>query len=159
MNRAGFTLIELLVVMLIIGILLSVGTFQFNQFLRKSEAEGQTRKLYGDLMELRSQALFEKRSKTVKFTATAYSTYSSTVTATGVSPVYISTLKRPITRNNSSDIVFDSRGMLPNAASDNQTICVTEENDAAVDSIVVSMTRVQLGKRNGGCIAADIIFK
>lgn len=159
MNRTGLSLIELLVVLVIIGTLLAIGTFQFNQFLRKSETEGQTRRLYGDLMELRSQALFEKRNKTFLLSANSYSIYSSTVTS--VSPVDTTIIKRSITNNNSVDIVFDSRGMLPNAPDDSQTICVTEENDAAVDSVVVSITRLQIGKRKGGmaCNAANIVFK
>lgn len=159
MNRAGFTLVELIVVIGIISIILGISTFEFVQYSRKSETEGQTRKLYGDLMEFRSSALFEKRSKAVKFTATTYSLYSTTTTT--VAPVDTRTIKRALTRNNSSDIVFDSRGMLPYGATDNQTICVTEENDAAVDSIVVSATRIQLGKREGGavCNAGNIIFK
>lgn len=159
MNRAGFTLVELLVVIGLISLLLGIGTFQFAQYLRKSAVESQTRKLYSDLLEFRSRALFEKRNKTMKFTATSYAKYSTTTT-TGA-PVEIISLKRPITRNNSADIVFDARGMLPNAASSGQTICVTEENDAAVDSVVVSMTRVQIGKRDEemACDDDNVVFK
>jgi prepilin-type N-terminal cleavage/methylation domain-containing protein len=159
MNRAGFTLVEVLVVIGIISILLGIGTFQFAQFMRKSAAESQTRKLHGDMMELRVRALFEKRSKAVLLSANSYSIYSSSVTS--VSPVNTTTLKRSITNNNSAKIVFDSRGMLQFAPSASQTICVAEENDAVIDSIVVAMTRLQIGKRKGGmaCNADNIVFK
>jgi len=156
MNRAGFTLVELLVVIGIISLLLGIGTIQFSRYTLKYDTESQTRKLYGDLLEIRSRALFEKESKALVLSADAYSLYASTDTT--ATPVETVTLKRPITFNGSgAEIVFDTRGMLLNS----KTICVSEENDAAVDSVVVSTARVQLGKRNGGmaCNAANIVFK
>jgi len=155
MNRSGFTLVEILVVIGIISLLLSIGTIQFSRYTLKYETESQIRKLYGDLLEIRSQALFEKKSRALSLAAASYSLYSSTDTT--APPVSTVTLKRPITNNGGADIVFDTRGMLAGS----QTICVSGENDAAIDSIVVSMARVQMGKRKGGtaCNADNIVFK
>lgn len=159
MNRHGFSLIELLITIALITIMLTVASFQFSAYSKKSGVESQTRRLYGDLMELRSKAMFEKRSRAVKLSALSYSIYSSEVTT--VSPVQVTTLKAPIQWNNSSDIIFDSRGMLDTV--DNSSICVSETNSAPVDSIVVSMTRIKLGKfkegATGGCKSANIVSK
>jgi prepilin-type N-terminal cleavage/methylation domain-containing protein len=147
MNKSGFTLIEVLVVIGIVSLLLTFGTLEFNQYTKKASIEGQTRKLYADLMELRSRALFEKHNKVIHLTASSYTT-----------PVETVNLKQAIEYNGSGDeIVFDTRGLML----DSKTICVVEENGAAVDSIIVSMARVQLGKRKRGmtCEAANIVFK
>lgn len=155
MNRSGFTLVEIMVVIGIISLLLSIGTIQFSRYTLKYETESQTRKLYSDLLEIRSRALFEKKSRAISLAAGSYSLYSSTDTT--APPVATVTLKRPITNNGGANIVFDTRGMLTGS----QSICVSAENDAAIDSIVISMARVQMGKRKEGmvCNADNIIFK
>lgn len=153
MNRNGFSLIELLITIALITIMLSIATFQFSAFSKKSGVESQTRKLYGDLMELRSKAMFEKRSRGIKLSALSYSIYSSEVMT--VNPIQVTALKTPI---NAEEIIFDTRGMLQSAAT---SVCVSETNSAPVDSIAVSTTRIKLGKlKEGmGCISENIISK
>lgn len=159
MNRNGFSLVELIITIALISIMLGLATFQFTQFSRKSQVENQTRKFYGDLMELRSQAMFEKRNRGVKLSTSTYSIYSSEVMT--VAPEQVITLKAPIKWNNSADIIFDTRGMLKDEPVDAGSICVVEKNDAPVDSIVVSMTRIKLGKLKEGmdCKSDNIISK
>jgi len=153
MNRNGFSLIELLITIALITIMLTIATFQFSAFSKKSGVESQTRKFYGDLMELRSKAMFGKRNMGIKLSALSYSIYSSEVMT--VNPVQVTTLNAPI---NTAEILFDSRGMLQSAAN---SICISEANDAAVDSIVISKTRIKLGKLKAGkgCISENIIYK
>lgn len=155
MNRSGFTLVEVLVVVGIISLLLSIATIQFSQYTNKYATESQTRKMYSDLLEIRSKALFEKKGRALSLAASSYSLYSSTYTT--AAPVATVRLKQPITYNGGTKIVFDTRGMLAGS----QTICVSAENDAAIDSIVISMARVQMGKRKGGaaCNAENVVFR
>ena len=155
MNMRGFSLIELLIVIALIGILVSAATFGFTQYSRKSKMESQTRLLYGDLMEYRAKALYEKKNWTFKFSAASYGIYSSA--ATTVSPVSTVIFKYSVdnTANlNTTPITFDTQGMTDVSG----TVCVAGANDANVDSVVISRTRVQIGKRKEGltCLGENI---
>ncbi len=158
MSERGFTLVEMLMVIAIIGILTTIGTFQFSSYQKKSAIDSQTRIMYGDLMELRNKALFEKSNRLFRLkSTTSYALYASEDgTAT---PLETKTLKMPITWNGTADIIFDTRGMLKDLS--NKTICVVEENASPVDSIVVSATRIQLGKLDEGaaCAANNVTAK
>ena len=145
MNNRGFTLIELLIVIALIGILSALATFGFSQYSKKSQITSQTRLLYGDLMEYRMKALYEKRNWTFVIAATGYGIYSSSETT--VSPVKTVVFKNAIVSNNTTQIEFDTQGV-SNISS--KTICVTTPNDAVVDSVVISKTRVQIGKKREG---------
>jgi prepilin-type N-terminal cleavage/methylation domain-containing protein len=157
MRQNGFSLVELVVVIAILAILLSIATLQFNQYTKKSVIEGQVRTMYTDLMTVRSQALFEKRDRTVTVTATSFSVYSSSL-ATGT-PVLQRTLKCRVISNNSMPytVTFNSRGVIDGV--DNASICAEpSDNPAAIDSLVLYTTRIQMGKRDAGadCSAANI---
>jgi len=156
MNKRGFTLIELLIVIALIGILLSAATFGFSQYSRKSKMESQTRFLYGDLMEYRTKAMYEKRNWTFKMSAAGYGIYSST--NTDVSPVTAVVLKHPVdVASTVTEIEFDTHGLTDNIGS----VCVTSANNAVVDSVVISKTRVQIGKKREGtnCVSTNIDAK
>ena len=156
MNKRGFSLVELVVVIGIIGILLSIAAFGFAQYTRKSQITNQTRLLYGDLMEYRTKALYEKKNWTIKISASGYGIYSSANTA--VAPVSTVALRHGVDINNTADIVFDSQGL---ANVSGKSVCVSSANDAAVDSVVISATRVQIGKKKEGvsCAATNIDAK
>ncbi len=157
MKSHGFTLVELVVVIAIIAILTTIGTMQFAGYSRKTNIENQTRKLYDDIMEMRSLALYEKRNRGLRLSASSYKLYSSETMS--VNPVTTVNLTTPITYNSGSDIIFDTRGLLKTV--DNSTICVSSSNDASVDSVVVSMTKITLGKLDDGasCVHDNITSK
>jgi prepilin-type N-terminal cleavage/methylation domain-containing protein len=160
MSRRGFSLIELLTVIALIGILSALGTFAFSQYAVKSRISSQTRLLYGDLMEYRTKALYEKKRWTFKISATGYGIYSSTNTT--VAPVKSIALRYGITSDTADDVTFDSNGLI-HFSSDisdltlTKSACVAAANDAVVDSVVITATRVQVGKKTGvDCVAAAI---
>lgn len=147
-------------VIAIIGILSAMATFGFSQYLLKSRIASQTRLLYGDLMEYRAKALYEKKKWTFKISATGYGIYSSANTA--AAPVRTVSLRYNLTSDNADDIIFDTKG-LTHFSSDysnlslGKSACVSGANEAVVDSVVISATRVQVGKKTGvDCAAANI---
>jgi prepilin-type N-terminal cleavage/methylation domain-containing protein len=150
----GFTLIELMIVIALIGILSAAGTYQFSRFLKKTAIEKQTKSLYGDLMELRSKGVFEKKSRGVRLTAKGYSIYSS-VTMDSVNPLEAKVLSATIIWNNSGDIILDAQGYVQSTLS---SICAKDSNPADFDSLVVSTSRIRIGKLKEGanCDTAHI---
>lgn len=160
MNTRGFSLVELLTVIALIGILSAIGTFGFSRYLVKTRIANQTRLLYGDLMEYRTKALYEKKNWTFKISATGYGIYSSANTA--VTPVRSVTLKYDVITDNSDNIIFDTKGHIrfssdTNDTSLTQSACVSGSNEAVVDSVVISATRILVGKKTGvDCVSANI---
>jgi len=161
MNSRGFSLIELVVVIGLIAILLSMATFGFSRYSLKAKMASQTRLLYGDLMEYRSKALYEKKSWTFKLSATGYAIYSSPITT--VTPVSTKNLRYSI-ESTMPIIEFDSHGRITQKVdidtiiSADGAICISGANDAVVDSLAVYSTMVGIGKRKDGfsCAAANI---
>lgn len=154
MRQNGFSLIELIVVMSIIGILLSIATLNFSQWQRKSGIENQTKMLYSDLMTVRSEALFRKQDRSITLTATQFSVFpGNDITAP---PVLQRNLSFPVTwlpTGASLRIDFDTRGI----PAPERSICVEpDDNPGTYDSIVVSSTRIKMGKRQtGGACKSD----
>lgn len=158
MNNRGFSLIELVIIIAIIGILSAIGTFAFSQYSRKSQIVNQTRLLYGDLMEYRIKALYEKKNWTFKMATTGYDIYSSAVTS--VSPVASVVFKHPVFVGTTiPEFGFDTQGLTVDHKQG--SVCVDSSNDAVVDSVVISTTRVQLGKKKEGrpCASDEIVAK
>jgi prepilin-type N-terminal cleavage/methylation domain-containing protein len=157
MCERGFSLVELIIVIAIMGILLSIATHNWNAMQTKSAIESQIKKIHADLMEVRVQALYGKRARTVVISDQVYKSYSSAViTSTALETKQ---LRYPIVWSGGGTLTFDAQGL----TNDQQSLCVlptnntADVNSAAVDSIVVSQARINLGKRTGGdCAIANI---
>jgi prepilin-type N-terminal cleavage/methylation domain-containing protein len=159
MKQDGFTLVELILVMAIIGILLAVGTLDFSRMTSQYTIDNQTRALYTDLMDTRLKSMYKKKSHYVKLAASTFSVYSSI--DSGGNPMGLAltkVLKQPITWGTPNTIEFNSQGLTTDIGS----VCVADGgNPGANDSIVVSMARINMGKRKSGgvCKSVDIEIK
>ena len=141
MGERGFTIVEMLLVVLVIGILLSLAVLQFSSYAQKANIESPVRSIYADLMEARSQALLQKTGRSFGVSATQFTVYDGAGT-----PIVQKALQYPVTLDFSDRITFDTRGV----ADGTKTVCVEPAgNSATIDSIRITETMIQMGKRNG----------
>jgi len=152
----GFTLVELLIVMSIITILTTIATLNWNRMTTKSTVEGQIKTVHADMMSVRLEALYSKRTRALVVSGKSFNIYSSSVT-TGT-PVSSKTFKYNFVSSGGGSgipvtVRFDTSGM---ATGYEATICVDaygdllKTTDAYVDSLVISQARLNLGKRPEG---------
>ena len=168
MNQDGFSLTELMIAICICGILLAMTSMGFNEWNVKSKIDTQFKNIYSDLLGVRSQALYQKRARTVRITSTVFSIYSSSVDTTNstIKPIKSRTLKFPVTTNPGNlQLDFDHTGSAQTyvtgvAALDNYSSCIciqSKPSRAFYNSIVVSPARIQIGTMTGtGCSSAHI---
>lgn len=159
MRQDGFTLIEMVIAMAIMALLLGIATLSFNSMVKNGVVDSQMKGLSADLMSVRSQAMYEKRGRTVMVSATGFSVYYSDAMAT---PLQIKVLPAPVNPA-ALQVDFDEWGgaTLNNDSSITEgAICVQGTNGAGIDSIVISRSRIQMGKLKGaGCTSANIDVK
>jgi prepilin-type N-terminal cleavage/methylation domain-containing protein len=155
----GFTLVELVVAIAIIAIAATIGTISFSSWQTKYKVEAQTREIYNDLNVARTNAFQQKRDHEVVFQPSSYvmKSYSSE-SDPGKTVLNKTGLKFGLTRKNSgtnalngdiSDyrIRYDTRGY---DAEGNFTLVVNPYDvGSAVNCIVISKSRVNLGRING----------
>ncbi|HZV82819.1 MAG TPA: type II secretion system protein [Geobacteraceae bacterium] len=159
MGTRGFTLVEMIIVMSIIAILSSIAVLNWNRMTTKSNIEGQIKSVHADLMTVRAEALYGKRARSVVLSGKEYRVYSSSVVTS--SPLATKSFKFNFIPSGDNKVTFDTSGMTNGTQ---VSICVdpyndkTIANDAAIDSLVVSQARINLGKRDegGNCVTGDI---
>lgn len=165
MNSRGFTLVEILIVIGITGILLSIATLQFSDYLRKGVIDRQTKELYSDLMATRTAAVTQRSSKRVIIEPASFTFISSAMGSGSVRTTRV--LSKPVTwagkasGDTEKQIIFDERGTFDLVNNGNTTICVAPSLESAqYDSIVVFSTRIHVGKLTGvGCTSGNVTVK
>ena len=169
-NTRGITLIELIVVISIIGSLAATLGFSYIDWMGKYKVEKATKELYTDLMDVRYMAMARNCAYFVDFNFPApsagYGTYriaedtneddegdadaNGIIDASGHTflPSFPKTVEHPITNNFISKIInFDKRGIVqPRGQTFGGTICFFTDNDPDYDCIVISQTRIIMGK-------------
>jgi prepilin-type N-terminal cleavage/methylation domain-containing protein len=157
----GFTLTELITVIAIIGIILGIGSLNFNQWQKKYAIENQAKEMMTDLSDIRLSAMQTKTTRMAVFTSPSLMTFRTytgaeqdvTPTTTTGTQYFSKTLKYPVYKDAAltapcGTMTFTATGAT--SASDVQTIYIASTGTgAALDCLVISRTRMNLGKSNG----------
>lgn len=170
MDNRGVTLIELIVVISVIAILAVPLGFSYADWMGKYKVEKATKELYADLMNVRVMAMTRNRDHFMDFNyptpPAGFGTYriaedtnedgegdgnaDGKIDTTGHTflPSFPKTVEYPITNNFNGKIInFDKRGTIqPRGQSLGGTICFFTDIDPDYDCIVISQTRIIMGK-------------
>jgi prepilin-type N-terminal cleavage/methylation domain-containing protein len=163
-NDDGVTLIELLVVISVMAVLVVALGFSFQGWMGNYNVESQMKEMYVDLMNAKARAMQRNRAHFVSLTTTQYTVQedispwpdgdgilnaSDNVRPAGYADPIPLLQKNfssnySITWDVSATITFDKRGL--SKANQDQTICSNTSLDADYNCIVISATRINLGK-------------
>jgi len=176
MRRKGFTLIELLIVMVILGIVAGLGTVSFTGWVRRHDLESQVKEMYTDLMNARLTAMHQNTSHLISLSANQIRGAEDTdgdgagdnslciwnrnrgdavdASCSNDKSLSYKNLAYPLTWSGSATLTFNARGL----SNTNNTICVFSAYSPSYDCIVISSTRIRMGRllnQSGGCASAN----
>ncbi|MCL4491601.1 MAG: GspH/FimT family pseudopilin [Nitrospirae bacterium] len=150
MKQNGYTLLELIVIIAVICILISIAAFNYTDWTIKFGIESQIKEMYSDLMAARMRAMTRNRAHFVSIAASYYTIKDDTdgngENDPGDALLHHKSLGNMITWNGNPEISFNSRGI----SSASETISVSNAVKAAYDCIVISKTRINIGKMSRG---------
>jgi prepilin-type N-terminal cleavage/methylation domain-containing protein len=164
MRNSGVTLIELLVVIAVAGILAVALGATFAGWQDSYRIESETKDIYSDLMDARLGALQRNRMHFVVLETDQYTVYEDRDPEPdgdgNLDPaqdfealVEELPFEKEIDWNGDNQIDFTARGL----SNDNKTICMFSGYEPDYDCIVISATRIKMGKieDQGGACNAD----
>jgi prepilin-type N-terminal cleavage/methylation domain-containing protein len=157
MNRRGVTLVELLVVVSIIAILAIALGFTYQGWMGRYKVERQTKDIFTDLTAARTNALTRSRMFFITLNATNYSmsedSNDNIIADEAPPPPFPKTVEYRINWNGADPagqvISFDRRGIL-NVGGTLSLTAASAETDPDYNCIILSQTRINMGKMNAG---------
>ncbi|MFZ5906513.1 MAG: pilus assembly FimT family protein [Nitrospirota bacterium] len=170
-NKRGSTVTELIVVIAVAGIMTGALAFEFRGWLGKYKAESQLKDFYSDFMHARTEAMHRNRNFYADFPdASSYRIREDTdddndyTTLEGdtILPAFPKQVLYPV-RWSGGTLIFRTRGLVqPSATPLGATLCIVSGDDPDYDCMVISQTRINLGKlkdRDGACNAANCAIR
>lgn len=161
----GFSLIELMVVMLIITIIASIAAMNFSHWNERYTVERYTKDTYAALMRTRNDAMKQNIDYVVNLTPNLMTIGPDADTdgnidlnpnGTPIAYADVRYIGFPITFA-ANTMTFDRRGMLAIPPGQNQTICIFSQQNPAYNCLIISQTRINMGRIDWGaaCNAAN----
>lgn len=155
-DSRGFTLVELLVVIGVVAVLALALGFQFVGWQGGYRIESQVKQMHSDLLNARTRAMMRNRVQFVDLTANNYQVYEDT-NEDGIlqraTDARMWPNPKPLIHPLLSPPVFpptiDTKGLV---SLDGTVRFDIGENKPDYDCIVLSQTRIVLGKWNGSCV-------
>lgn len=153
-NHSGFTLIEVVVVVVLIGVILTIVTLNFQRLREKYTVESDVKEIYSILMKARNDASKTNISQLVRLNANQLvtgpdaasdGTFDGSTASTDYPRFNMNCGANPCVNN---QVIFDRRGL----ANVGLTIRITDFSSGTtpvMDCIAISATRINIGKMNG----------
>ncbi len=165
LNKNGFSLTELIVVVAIIVIMGGIVGLNMKTWLGKARVEEQVKRMYADLVSARTQATTVNRDHFLRLNLglNQYQVWDDTnpgpdgngqleTTAPADTRILQVTCSDPIWTDigvTPPQITFDTRGLISPGGS----IRITSTFEPAIDCVVLSSTRIRMGRWNNASSA------